>query len=195
MQCLVNVLHSHFLLSIAILDTRSMFVKKKTSTLMFLMMSNCQWHWSLGSQNTQISNNLAKKGYRPIWARALPLNCAMTKKNFTTKRKKGYKPIWARALPLSCAMTKMNFTAKTKRYCIIDMKGREHPEHVLRQWSLDGFVGLAIAGGEFWTGVKSGIKVSKGALGHCINVFPWALQRNFADVLKFLRPPACHSAA
>ena len=73
----------------------------------------------------------------------------MTKKNFTTKRKKGYKPIWARALPLSCAMTKMNFTAKTKRYCIIDMKGREHPEHVLRQWSLDGCVGLAIAGGEF----------------------------------------------
>ena len=33
MQCLVNVLHSHFLLSIAILDTRSMFVKKKTIDL------------------------------------------------------------------------------------------------------------------------------------------------------------------
>ena len=51
------------------------------------------------------------------------------------------------------ARNRLNFanTAKTVNDMngIIDMKGREHPEHVLRQWSLDGFVGIAGAGGEF----------------------------------------------
>ena len=64
-------------------------------------------------------------------------------------KKKGTSVYGQGTLPLNCTMTKRNLTTKTKRYCIIYMKGREHPEHVLRQWSLDGFVGLAIAGGEF----------------------------------------------
>ena len=70
----------------------------------------------------QISNKLAKKRVQAYMGKGFTSNCTMTKRNLTTK---------------------------TKRYCIIDMKGREHPEHVLRQWSLDGFVGIAGAGGEF----------------------------------------------
>ena len=156
------------ILNIAMFDARSMFVKKHPPWCFW----RCQIDNGTDAWEVKIGRfliNWPKKGCKPIWTRALP--------------------------PIALRMTKRNLTTKTKRYCIIDMKGREHPEHVLRQWSLDGCVGLAIAGGEFWTGVKSGIKVSQGALGLCINVFPWALQRNFADVLKFLRPPACHSAA